>query len=257
MSANFKKMMDEEIPCDWIDRYNDDDLDENEKALFQKRMLADPLLHSEVQIDASLNRFLLDPDAIDLMGKIRDISIKNRGSNSLRKSILLAASVLVLAMAGGMVYLAEKTNMSTSLETARQSRKIVKKQLVLPENPGDAMPPSEMTHRCLPEPGFQPFAEFELLTGSVTRSSLVKLISPEVKLSIPRGTMVLFSWRYYDSIVPVSIIILNNRGIQLSQMQLCHGTRYILKTNGFREGLYYWKIMADDDLVLMGKMIIL
>jgi hypothetical protein len=32
---------------------------------------------------------------------------------------------------------------------------------------------------------------------------------------------------------------------------------YLLNTKKFQEGLYYWKIMVEDDLVFMGKLTIL
>ena len=74
-----------------------------------------------------------------------------------------------------------------------------------------------------------------------------------MSISIPEGTEVFFSWQDYERTQEVHIIIMNNQGIPVFEIPIEHGSSYILKTKGFRKGLYYWKIMMDDDLVLMGK----
>jgi len=104
---------------------------------------------------------------------------------------------------------------------------------------------------------FEPLSEFELLIGSVTRSHQFKLISPRVNDTISCGAEVHFVWQEYDQTVPVSIILMNNHGITVSEMSVNHARYYNLKTNGYLVGLYYWKIMMDDDMVLMGKLTII
>ena len=76
-------MKDFKITSDWIDRYNDDELDESEKSFFQQRMLHDPLLRTEVYIDACVNRLFKDEDVLELMRKVQSITKKANKSLSL------------------------------------------------------------------------------------------------------------------------------------------------------------------------------
>ena len=98
-------MKDTEITSDWVDRYNDNELSENEKALFQNLMQNNPLLRTEVLIDAHLNRFFMDQDAMDLMEKVRSVTLRiEHGSRSMNY-LTVAASVLCLIIFGAIGYL--------------------------------------------------------------------------------------------------------------------------------------------------------
>jgi len=105
--------METEITSDWIDRYNDAELNEAEKAIFQKRMQSNPLLRTEVYIDACLNHLLVDEEVLDLMGKIKSASRRNVGGIRQMNLLLVAASVLCFVMIGGLFYLV-RTNMAPS-----------------------------------------------------------------------------------------------------------------------------------------------
>ena len=259
--------METEITSDWIDRYNENELDENERAIFCDRMRVNPLLRSEVNIDASLTRFLQDDELMDLMKKVGSASRRKEHSNRLMNPLLIAASVLALLMIGGMWYLV-RTKAITSMTVANHAIQIGPKQDGRSYSRNFV---NEFQHAGLPIPmplhqpvrhdllaaSYTPLAEFELLIGSVTRSNQFKLTSPQVEVSIPAGTEVLFTWRYYDEIVPVFIVILNNAGMPVCEIPLENASSYRLKTNSFRQGLYYWKIISDDDLVVMGKFTLL
>ena len=77
-------MMEKDITCDWIDRYNEGELDEIERAYMQQLMRVNPWLQSEVLIDASLNRFLEEEDVLDLMNKVRVVT-RQKGDAVLRR----------------------------------------------------------------------------------------------------------------------------------------------------------------------------
>ena len=249
--------METEITHDWIDRYNDDDLDEKEKAIFQQRMLANPLLRSEVYIDACLTRFLMDFEMQDLMKKIRSASQRNSRGNRFMDYLLIAASILCLSMIGGIFYL-----LRTSAETApiyflNQTGQHNQQARVDPDKLNGVLPFQKSTHQGLVKKNFESLAEYELLIGSGTRSDQFKLISPHVNVSIPTGTEIIFKWLNEDKKILISIVFLDNHGITVSETGLNQASSYVLKTKGFKPGLYYWKIMADDKMVIMGKLTIL
>jgi len=261
-------MMETEITSDWIDRYNDNELDETEKAIFQKRMVANPLLCSEVCIDARLNHFLQDNEVMDLMTKIRSVSQRNADGSRRLDSLLIAASLLCLVMIGGIFYLLRTNMVKVDLYGQQHSEQQKQKNAEYPVKLNyppqfdhnyyhDSLPIIKAIHPGMIAKNFEPLAEFELLIGSVTRSYQFKLISPDMNISISAGTAVLFAWRQSGNMMPVCIVVINNHGIPVSEITIKHGNTYTLKTKGFREGLYYWKIVMDDGMVLMGKYTIL
>ena len=257
-------MKDHEITCDWIDRYNENELNDTEKALFQKRLLVNPLLRSEVNIDASLNRLLNDGDLLDLMNKVNAAAQKSRVGSPLVNFMMIAASLLFLAMIGGLFYLFRAN-------TGTPAVSLMPQQLRLQRNPGSSsgtsagepcslfsehkgtMIPGMNVHRMLMAENYKPMAELELLAGTVTRSHHVRLTSPQSGISVPKGCEILFSWQYSGRIVPLSIFIMNNRGKQISEKMVLNDNSYCLKTSVLAEGLYYWKIMVQENMVLMGK----
>ncbi|MCX6305843.1 MAG: hypothetical protein NT040_12840 [Bacteroidetes bacterium] len=256
------------VTSDWIDRYHNDELDEEEKAVFEQQMLDNPLLRSEVFIDAGLERFLMDAEVLDLMKKLNAASRRNAQGVKWKSMLLMAASVLCLAMTAGLYYVIRSRTVVTGTSAILHENRVYHAK----ENrPGICDAGNSTRHRggdvpFLPfkwvQPGnhaenFEPLDEFELLAGSVTRSGQINLVSPGMNDTVPAGSEVLFAWRNYDLSASLSIIIMNNRGELLSGIPLHHASSYLLNTKGFMEGLYYWKIVADEDLVLMGRLTIL
>jgi hypothetical protein len=259
-------MMETEITCDWIDRYNDNQLDENERAIFEKRMAADPLLRSEVDIDRRLNHFLMDDELLDLMTKVKTVTARHARANPRMNSLLIAASLLSLALTGGMFYILWTNANNNKVSVAQHASH---RSLKSEAEPADdtcsfhhhgyrtQLPRYDATSQGAPGNSYEPLAEFELIVGSATRSGVFKLISPDVNLIIPAGRELNFRWRYDGNPVPVSIIILTNHGIPLKEIPLCQDGSYSLMTQGLKEGLYYWKIMTGDEMVLMGRFTLL
>jgi hypothetical protein len=248
-------MKDKHIPGDWIDRYNENDLNETEKAIFEEEMQANPLLRTEVSIDARLDRFLQDENLIDLMGKIHEVTRSGSQGSSLRPMFLIAASVLFFLMTGGLFYLLRTHDAQEMPGLSGPDSK----QQALQIFPGDSMhgrmPNSSNANHDLLASSFEPLPEFDLLTGSVTRSHLLKVSSPPPNAAVPNGSEVMFAWDSHDTLVTVKLILLNNLGIQVSEAVIEGSRQYRLDTKGLSDGLYYWKLMAEEEMVMMGKIV--
>jgi hypothetical protein len=259
-------MMDPEQPGDWIDRYNNNELNESELVVFLEWMKASPILRSEVSLDASLTRFLQDAEVIDLMNKVKAVSQQKSNGSPLMNFLLVAASLLCLALIGGLFY-----HLDTKKRSAESSAGPFVRQPnhIKPEKDGDketynigqkyhqeSWRKTGYVKPVLMADNYKPMPELELLSGSVTRSGQFVLVSPKVDLAVPAGTTVLFSWRYSDKEAAVLFVIMDNAGNQLSRQRMNNSGSFILKTKGLGEGLYYWKILANEDLVIMGKLTI-
>lgn len=260
-------MKEHEITCDWIDRYNEDDLAHDERAMFQKRMLANPLLRAEVEIDASLDQFLRDRDLIDLMNKMNEVKRPGERGGSLPGSFLIAASFICLFMTGVIFYLV-RTGTGTSSpgvlkhadhNTEQKAR--IPGVLSVPTGFHDYGCNSRRTgeydgYRHFLAENYEPLPEFEKLTGSVTRSGQVVLFSPQVIFSVTAGTEVPFKWRYDGNSATLSLVIMDNHGIPVAEYCMLTTGSFKLKTNMLAIGLYYWKILVNDEMALMGKLIV-
>jgi hypothetical protein len=260
-------MMETEITCDWIDRYTNNELNEQEKELFQQWMLANPLLRSEVDIDARLSHFLMDQELLDLMAKVGSVSRKSDRDSRIMRAMLIAASILCLAVISGLIYLLDTSSIKSGKAVIEPDSHIqpgflnetdISDMAMEKLNPGAIafVPFHHSAHQRLAQNNYKPLAEFELLIGSVTRSYQFEMISPGAAVSVNRGSDVLFEWHCYDKAGPLLLILLNNHGIAVSEFPLNDAGPFMLKTKNFAEGLYYWKILKDDELVLMGKITI-
>ncbi len=249
-------MKEPEFTTDWIERYNEGDLDEAEKTIFEARMQSDPLLRYEVYIDASLNRFLMDGELIDLMEKVRSVSGNKCKNGRLLNYLLIAASLLCLLMISGLFYVFRNSPAICNLSALPAADQ----RPVSADEPG---PPDTSIRMIAPftrdllATDFKPLPEFEIIAGAVTRSHLMNLISPNAKTIVSSGTDLVFEWTWYDKAVPVSIIIFNNQGDRVSATEVLDTTSVNLKTNVLADGLYYWKILADGELVIAGRFITL
>jgi hypothetical protein len=250
------------ITSDWIDRYNEDELDAPERDFFQQRMLQNPLLRTEVRLDAQLNRFLRDKDILDLMKKVQSVTRKANRSSGLMNYLLIAASVLFMIMAGSIYYLVEIKPVSHQTGVRQQVAHSPKKQVPGHADKGkqDVKPvtevnpmPREISGSNLLAENFKPMAEFERLVGSVTRSGQIRLATPAARTKIEAGIPVRFSWISGNTRQPVTIVLMNNRGKLVFESPSLYAASMVIETKGLPKGLYYWKIMYIDELVMIGK----
>ena len=258
-------MKDFEITSDWTDRYNDDELDELEKSFFQQQMLNNPMLRAEVYIDARLNRLFSDEDVLELMQKVQSVTKKHNQNSGMMSYLLIAATVISLIVLGAILFLVEKRPVSLPAYARQQNIPPVKKQThdifsgnnlksTQPSKENTSVNPREISGTALLAEKYKPLAEFELLVGSVTRSTQIRLITPAAKIQIQTGIPVRFSWISQNNQHPVSIVIMNNLGNLIFEVPSLLASEYVLQTNMLSQGLYYWKIMDEDELVIMGKL---
>jgi len=103
---------------------------------------------------------------------------------------------------------------------------------------------------------YEPMPELEMLAGEVTRSGMFKLISPPLDIAIPAQTEVPFAWRTDGNGGSLELVLLDNHGVPVLGVPLGGRRSYILTTNELPGGLYYWKFIMGDGMVLMGRLTI-
>ena len=245
-----------EITGDWVDRYNEDDLSEGEKLVFEQRMRADPLLRSEVFLDARLEHFLHDGEALDLMRKVRSVTSRRPRGGGIMHLLLMAATLLCLLAVGGIFYYYNAAKNRAYRFALQDADCVPVRAKAMPDSLRDSCNGPFPETKGWVAKNFTPLPELELLAGSVTRSHVLKMVLPHANAAFPPGAGVQFEWSYCSREVPVYIVILDNRGIRNREIQVT-GRAFHLQADDLAEGLYYWKIMVEDELAAMGKFIIL
>lgn len=94
---------------------------------------------------------------------------------------------------------------------------------------------------------FRPDDELEGLIGSETRGEAFDVKSPGER---SRGEAVTFAWETTEQ-GPWTIALLNNRGNVIRKAAV-GSTPFVLR-GPFKPGLYYWKVIRNDELSYVGK----
>ena len=257
-----------EITNEWIDRYNEGALNEQEKDHFLKRLHASPILRTEVHIDACLSELYRDKETLDLMKKIHAVSQRTKNSGGTLRMLFLAASLLFLIVFGAIIYLVQLDPADCVVVRNKQKtdKGTGKGQSVIPADFKD-MPVGakqvftaivhEMPRSRQLALNYKPLADFELLVGSVTRCAHLKLIAPPNNFIIPSGKSILFQWSYQKGQVPVSIRVYDNTGSFVFGTPALVTSSYSMATKDWPGGVYYWKMIMDEDMIFMGKITLL
>ncbi len=95
---------------------------------------------------------------------------------------------------------------------------------------------------------FKPYEELEGLVGSELRGESFNVTSPGERLT--NGGAVTFDWNTSER-GPWNLVVLDNRGNTVRQTEV-QSTPFVLE-GPFRPGLYYWKVIRDDELAYVGK----
>ncbi len=257
-----------EITSEWIDRYNENDLNEIEKLHFRKRMQASPILRNEVYLDSCLSDLYRDKETLDLMKKIHKARQKTEDSRGTIRMLFLAATLLFMMVFGATLYLVQldpsdylvvRKQHPSEKETKQGKNAIPVEFSDIPAAAKHIAPLAscEMSRTSQMALNYKPLADFELLIGSVTRSAQLRLVAPPNNLVIPSGKEILFEWRYNKRPVPVSILIYDNKGGFIFGTPALLASAYSMATKDWPGGVYYWKMILDEDMIFIGKITLL
>ena len=263
--TNILNMKDMEITNDWIDRYNEDELNEEEKEFFRKRLEVNPLLRTEVYIDECLNKLYQDDGTLDLVKKIQVARQKPDRRGGKLGYLLLAASMLYLIALGFVFNMMHHDPVDFSSNSnsdqhekwrGPEGRHLSSDNLKIPVH--ETKP---AMHKGREHSGNQylslnyiPLSDFELLVGSVTRSSHITIKSPAANWKITAGCDVKFEWVSQNRVIPINILFYDNAGNLVFETPALLDDSYILNTKDWPGGIYYWKIILDEEMILLGKL---
>jgi len=227
-------MKETENLSEWIEKYQSDELDQKEKSRFLSLLNRNPLLRREVMIDKELNDILSDENLLEISEKFRMIRDKMGKKRIRRIPGLIAASIFFLLTIGILIL-------------------VIKRSLI--DNFDGQTVAERSSENCKSEylsANFAPVPEFEILIGSITRGPSFRLQLPQSRIIISRGTDLVFGWTSAEVQNQIKIELFNNKGNRVFGSLPFSGSRFTLHTDYFNPGIYYWKIIIDEELVTIG-----
>jgi hypothetical protein len=241
---------------EWIVKYNEGTLEGRDLEEFMKLLAEDPEIQKEVGVDREIDKMLQEKDLLEF----RQAILKAREANPSRKLrwFLLAASLAVLLSAGGfMLYrtlFLKGSNDRMPGKPASFSEMVSKDGQNARNKSGSEMTAdsvAEQKNQLLAE-RFVPLNSLESIVGESTRADDILVQGPASDLKIRCGDSVTFYWKA-ESPAPLDICLLDNHGTKVMSVRHSGVTKYFLKTANLKPGLYYWKLLKDDQLVTAGK----
>ncbi len=255
-------MIEKERMSEWIDRYNTGDLQEPELTLFRKMFEVDPVLRVHVSIDRNINKMLKNSDLLEFIEKVRQIEAQPE-KNRARKYLCIAATVLLLLSVGIITRCFDQVGRHLPGITGVMSNRhpsapmylglYALKQSRANKNTVSASR-NIQSEKNLLAANFRPVAEYELLVGGVARCENFRVQSPQARLRIPHGGVVHFNWIAGTILSPLTLELLDNKGFVVIPPLTMQGNSYQLSTEQIGSGIFYWRIMSDEGLLMMGSL---
>ena len=265
-------MIDKDKLPEFIDRYNNNQLQGKELEEFVELMKQNPDLREEVKLDKDLNTILADYEIIELRRKL----IKNRIPQETKGPDLsfflfaATAAILIGLVIFGYIWLRKTDNEIMSLQhelNLDDTLSSVNQQLTFEEQiaidraavdtlisrkkRGEIKPGNDLVLTD----NYSEFQLYEGMTGEVSRTASFHLLSPKSIDSYSTGNPVTFRWES-KSIKKVLIIIANNKGEQVFVSPVITGNTFQYHTSKLKGGLYYYKFVSNDEIVYFGKFVL-
>ena len=162
------------------------------------------------------------------------------------------AAIFVIAAFIGTIYYSLSNRMSDtiqnkqSLATEQQKQHPVPNDSLTVKRKQSAAKPTD----DLIAANLEPSANLDDLVQTQFRSTTIEIISPEVGEIIQ--SPITFRWKHYDK--RLTIKILSNKELTLISSTLSGDS--FTTSKKFAPGLYYWKLVTDDELLFVGKFLV-
>jgi hypothetical protein len=102
---------------------------------------------------------------------------------------------------------------------------------------------------------YKPMPSFESLIGTHIRSDNFKIKGPSTSAHFKKGSTILFEWET-EITHPLSLEVIDNHGKIVFDSQPVYDKFLKLSSGDLNEGLFYFKILKDDEIVFFGKFFI-
>ncbi|MEI6899930.1 MAG: hypothetical protein WCL00_08630 [Bacteroidota bacterium] len=256
--------------AEWIVKYNADELDGKELETFSAKLKTNPELRREMRVERDLTRALKERDVINLrkkMQKARPASDDSRLFAYLNWFIAACITALLIMLVHELYEFDRNTKMilepihaSLRAKQLHPDREVIfPNQAEIDQATVDSMVAREargdssirMAAIAMYSGLFAPLPAYERLVGDIYRGSDFKLIHPEINETFKSTEKILFKWKMNDP-YPIKIILNDHNGARISITKQIEDNTYLLGPIS-TPGLYYYKIMDNDDMIYIGR----
>jgi hypothetical protein len=248
---------------EWIGRFTDNELDQEQEINVLLMASQNPLLRNELRMDREINDMLLDLKKSELSEMIGN-TIRSGKQPVIHHPLLKLAAMAVILVALSVLAGQFFRNHAARTENAPKQAKThsVQQQLAFSCNVPAMQQHTEKTiharHRqadrlqAIAE-NYTTRPEYEFLIGGITRDQTLFFISPRARVQCSQDSVIIFNWRCLSECKPLTIEISNNRGVCIFRSDPLTEAPFALPAKNLLKGLYYYKVLSKDDLVTMGS----
>jgi hypothetical protein len=270
LTKDFFIMRNKEKLYEWIDRFNNNDLQGEEYDQLLTMMNMDLRVREEILLDKDLNSILKEKDILDLRTKINKVCTDGVSNGFRDKRILLVAATLliILTMGYSVYYLSrlmkspesrkfeysqsnsENSNWNITFFPFQNQQKVKNFFDEHYQNPFNHSGNNGISKELLA--CYQPNKKLEYLVGVPYRSVAFSLKSPTHLYKFNLCETVLFSWRI-ENPAKTRLTIIDNRGELRYESEYNHYQTVQIKARFLGPGLFYYKIICKDEVICFDK----
>jgi hypothetical protein len=256
----------EKIP-EWIDRFNRGDLTPELSGVLIGMTRNNPRLAEEIKLDKELNVILAQKDIIDLRKKIIEVHALPKKTERSHLQLLLWAAILLLLTGIGIFLLLMRGMKSISTRSIEVNtyHKVqpgvvgVKNGTRIIEGKGsmDTLNAKSGTHSKQKADNllcYEKNPSLEYLIGTTRHKEFLTMVFPANDSHVRSNEAIRFEWIHGSTGIELSI--LDNTGVTVIQSGKIDTRTYSIQPNRLKKGLFYFKVLENDEILYFGKFIV-
>ena len=259
-------MSDREKLPELIDRFNNGKLTGEKLTAFLEMLKTNPRLRDEVRLDSELNEVLANMDILELRQKILLIQ-KNRQR---RKGMdlhffLLAASLLLLIGIEALLIMNNTHRNPSNNTTLIPKYHPDSKQLVINNKTEQTAITKETVNKGeqirdrktdkIFAASFRKNPSFENMIGSTRHAGYFRMDAPLIGYRFSEKAEIIYEWTQ-DGHAEIELKIMDNTGTNIHESRLPDKNKYSLPPGTLKKGLYYFKVLQNDEIMFFGKFMV-
>ncbi len=256
-------MSDREKFPEMIDRFNNGNLSGEELTAFLEMLKTNPRLREEVRLDNELNEILANEDILELRQKIIAIQKKHKKRKGQDLHFFLLAASLLLLIGIEVLLFTNYTrhNPSKSVTLIPKHKPDLKRvpDITRVEHPVIPMDTLNKGKRMIDRKtesklaaNFRKNPSFENMIGATRHAGYFRMDAPVIGHHFSEKAVIRFEW-ILEGQTGIELKIMDNTGTSVHESVSLIKNRYSLPPGTLKRGLYYFKVMQNDEILFFGK----
>ena len=253
----------EKLP-ELIDRYNSGTLTGDELTAFLEMMNNNPRIIEEVRLDKELNEILANQDILELRKKILSVQkARDQKKGPDFHYLLLAASLLFLIGIEVILFLNNKNpfHSAQTVQTHKITPIINKEQGATGQQSttgdnriADKKIPDRKTDTRIAA-NFRINPAYENMIGATRAGGSFRMVLPVPGHIYNANSIIRFKWIRNGKDL-IELKIMDNTGLTKGETAPLKDNQYSFSAGSLKSGLYYYKVIQNDEILYLGKFVV-